>query len=82
MLLDKYFYRVLLSTMSRFSDFFKELVPASEPEQELSPEVLPVGYNTDATDRDGDGLVQDGTPFERPAPASAKVTRKIGKKSK
>ncbi len=26
-------------------------------------------YKTDAIDRDGDGLVQDGTPHERPAPA-------------
>ena len=26
-------------------------------------------YKKDAIDRDGDGLVQDGTPHERPAPA-------------
>ena len=43
--------------MSRFSDLFQEEVPAPEP-----------GFNENASDRDGDGLVQDGTKFERPAP--------------
>ena len=28
--------------------------------------VLPEGYNPDARDGDGDGIVQEGTPFERP----------------
>ncbi len=50
--------------MSRFSDLFQEPAPAPEP--------TPVGYNENATDRDGDGLVQDGTPFERPASTSKK----------
>ena len=50
--------------MSRFSDLFQEPIPA--------PESTPVGYNENATDRDGDGLVQDGTPFERPAPTRKK----------
>jgi hypothetical protein len=49
--------------MSRFSDLFQEEVPAQEP-----------GFNENATDRDGDGLVQDGTKYERPAPV--KATRK------
>ncbi len=43
--------------MSRFSDLFQEPAPAPEP-----------GFNENATNRDGDGLVQDGTKFERPAP--------------
>jgi len=41
--------------MSRFTDLFQE--PESTPEE---------GFNPNATDRDGDGLVQDGTKFERP----------------
>jgi hypothetical protein len=49
--------------MSRFSDLFQEEVPAPEP-----------GFNENASDRDGDGLVQDGTKFERPSPI--KTTRK------
>ena len=49
--------------MSRFTDLFQEPAPAPEP-----------GFNKNATDRDGDGLVQDGTKFERPAPA--KVSKK------
>ena len=32
------------------------------------------GYNENAKDRDGDGLVQEGTPFERPV--STKTARK------
>jgi hypothetical protein len=52
--------------MSRFSDLFQEEVPVSEPD-----------FNENASDRDGDGLVQDGTKFERPAPA--KTTRKRSK---
>jgi hypothetical protein len=52
--------------MGRFTDAFLDLGP--------SPESQPDGYNENATDRDGDGLVQDGTPFERPAPA--KTTKK------
>lgn len=28
--------------------------------------ILPEGYNPNATDGDGDGMIQDGTPFERP----------------
>ena len=30
------------------------------------PSTLPEGYNPDAKDGDGDGIVQEGTPFERP----------------
>jgi hypothetical protein len=57
--------------MSRFSDLFQEPAPAPEP-----------GFNENATDRDGDGLVQDGTKFERPAPVPAPVkgTAKKGTK--
>jgi hypothetical protein len=32
------------------------------------------GYNAKAVDGDGDGLVQDGTPFERPAAPKKKAT--------
>ena len=45
--------------MSRFSDLYTEKTP--------EPEVLE-GYNENAWDRDGDGIVQEGTSFERPAP--------------
>ena len=31
------------------------------------PTQLPEGYNPNARDGDGDGIVQEGTPFERPA---------------
>ena len=46
--------------MSRFTDLFQEPAPAPE-----------LGFNENATDRDGDGLVQDGTKFERSAPVKA-----------
>jgi hypothetical protein len=55
--------------MSRFTDLFQE--PISSPE---SPEPQS-GFNPNARDRDGDGLVQEGTPFERPAPVKA-ITKK------
>ena len=55
--------------MSRFSDLFQEV--ASIPEPTLT------GYNPDAKDGDNDGIVQEGTPFERPA--SSKTTRKRSK---
>lgn len=35
----------------------------------------PVAYNLDARDGDGDGKVQDGTPFERPAKKETRVTK-------
>lgn len=47
--------------MGRFTDTFLD---PTAPTIESNP----VGYNENATDRDGDGLVQDGTKFERPAP--------------
>ena len=64
--------------MGRFSDFLMELVE-STPQQELTaPEALQeptlVGYNEEARDGDNDGIVQEGTPFERPA--SSKTTKK------
>jgi hypothetical protein len=57
------------------SKFLSLLGDNQEPAAPAS-ESTPVGYNENATDRDGDGLVQDGTPFERPAPKTA------GKKKK
>jgi hypothetical protein len=45
--------------LSLLGDNQEPVAPASES--------TTVGYNENATDRDGDGLVQDGTPFERPA---------------
>ena len=54
--------------MSRFSDLYTEKTP--------DPEALD-GYNPDARDGDNDGIVQEGTPFERPA--SVKPTKKRSK---
>lgn len=56
--------------MGRFRDLFNDL-DSTETSVE---DVKPSGYNENARDRDGDGLVQEGTPFERPAPV--KTTRK------
>lgn len=33
----------------------------------------PKGYNPNAIDADGDGIVQEGTPFERPAKKARKT---------
>ena len=54
--------------MSRFSDLFQESTPDLETLD---------GYIDDARDGDNDGIVQEGTPFERPAPV--KTTRKRSK---
>jgi hypothetical protein len=35
----------------------------------------PVPYKLDARDGDGDGLVQDGTAFERPVKKETRVTK-------
>ena len=51
--------------MSRFRDLFMESTSTSSTLE---------GYKEDAIDGDGDGLVQDNTPHERPAPV--KATRK------
>jgi len=37
----------------------------------------PVPYKLDARDGDGDGMVQDGTAFERPAKKETRVTKPI-----
>jgi hypothetical protein len=44
----------------------------------LNAEVIDIeGFKENAVDGDGDGLVQDGTPFERPAPKTpTKRTRR------
>ena len=34
-----------------------------------------VPYDLNARDGDGDGMVQDGTPFERPAKKETRVTK-------
>jgi len=57
--------------MSRFLDLFQYTEPTPE-ENETS-----LGYDEDARDGDGDGIVQEGTPFERPAPK--RTTRKKSK---
>ena len=62
---DKYFYGILLGLMSRFSDLYTEKTPDLETLD---------GYNPEARDGDNDGIIQEGTPFERPA--SVKTTRK------
>ena len=43
----------------------KDPIFSSGPE-EAKPAVVVEGYKANATDGDGDGFVQDGTPFERP----------------
>jgi hypothetical protein len=47
---------------------------------------MPKGYKKDAVDRDKDGKVQEGTPFERKAPtkkiAKKTVAKKTGKSKK
>lgn len=35
----------------------------------------PVAYDLDARDGDGDGMVQDGTPHERPAKKETRITK-------
>lgn len=35
----------------------------------------PIPYKLDARDGDGDGMVQDGTKFERPAKKETRVTK-------
>jgi hypothetical protein len=35
----------------------------------------PIPYKLNARDGDGDGMVQDGTPFERPAKKETRVTK-------
>ena len=61
--------------MSRFTDLIEEsALEAPSPAAPSLPSPVAVssteskadGYNPNATDRDGDGLVQEGTPFERP----------------
>lgn len=55
---------------------------------EVVEEVDTSGYKADARDGDGDGLVQDGTPFEREegaeltAEEQKKAVKKSTKKSK
>ena len=51
--------------MSRFSDLYTE--------QTTDLETLD-GYNPEAGDGDNDGVIQEGTPFERPT--SVKSTKK------
>jgi len=55
--------------MGRYIDTFLGETPSSEPQLD--------GYNPDARDGDNDGIVQEGTPFERPA--LSKTVRKKGK---
>jgi len=50
--------------MGRFTDAF--LNPGLTPEPELD------GYKENARDGDNDGVIQEGTPFERPAPVKTK----------
>jgi hypothetical protein len=52
-------------------------LPAPEPVVLETPtqESTPIVYNENATDRDGDGFVQDGTPFERPVSTTTTTTK-------
>lgn len=40
------------------------------------------GFNYNSVDRDGDGLVQEGTPFERKVTVVKKTTKKAAPKKK
>lgn len=40
--------------------------PVEEPKPAAKPKKKKAGYKADAIDGDGDGLVQDGTVFQRP----------------
>jgi hypothetical protein len=71
--------------MSRFSDLIEEsIVEAPSPAAPTAPspvaasssESKAIGYNPNATDRDGDGLVQEGTPFERSVSPSTSKKKK------
>lgn len=43
---------------------------------------MPEGYKKKPIDRDGDGKVQEGTKFERKAPAKKKPVKKTAAKPK
>ena len=58
--------------MSRFADLLQLSEPVLVPEVSVDLE----GYNENASDRDGDGLVQEGTKFERPVSTSKKTKKK------
>jgi hypothetical protein len=64
--------KLIKSTMSRFADLLQLSEPALAPEVSVDLE----GYNENASDRDGDGLVQEGTKFERPVSTTSKKTKK------
>ena len=55
---------------------------------ELVEDVVVEGYKSSAIDADGDGMIQDGTPFERPVDTELTVeeqkaaVKKTAKKSK
>ena len=55
---------------------------------ELVEDVVVEGYKSSAIDADGDGMIQDGTPFERPVDTELTVeeqkaaVKKTTKKSK
>jgi hypothetical protein len=55
---------------------------------ELVEDVVVEGYKSPAIDADGDGMIQDGTPFERPVDTELTVeeqkaaVKKTTKKSK
>ncbi len=42
-----------------------EVAPVVEVVEEVKPAKKKAKYNPEATDADGDGRLQDGTPFER-----------------
>jgi len=54
--------------MGRFTDAFLDPGPTQEPQLD--------GYKENARDGDDDGIVQEGTPFERPA--NVKTRKKKG----
>lgn len=72
------------STDDKYVIYYFEKKYAEEAKKEASTPALEIeiveitenGPKVDATDGDGDGLVEDGTEFERPAEEVKKVVRK------
>ena len=59
-----------------------EPAPAEKPAAKSRSRKKKVEYNPNAVDRDKDGLVQDGTPFERPAEPKPASNKRRGRPKK
>jgi hypothetical protein len=59
-------FNTITKSWQNVSEFeAKNPIFSSGPE-EVAPVVVVEGYRSPALDGDGDGMIQDGTPFERP----------------